>query len=212
MYSRRDIRYSLHRAKKGHQQHPANVKEVLDWVLEQKPDDLHMSDFATEWDIIVTKNKTVEFVKPERDINYIQSVCAEAKVYAKMGQKFEENFDDRALNIITVIELAMLEGKMNWENYGTNWNVTLDVPTAQVSTRLLNVQPGQIEVTPEMIQASQNKRDASELDAETQRRIADKEAGISYDKSVDFTDADNAWEQMTPAQVAAIKKIMSSGE
>ena len=106
----------------------------------------------------------------------------------------------------------MLEGKMNWENYGTNWNVTLDVPTAQVSTRLLNVQPGQIEVTPEMIQASQNKRDASELDAETQRRIADKEAGISYDKSVDFTDADNAWEQMTPAQVAAIKKIMSSGE
>lgn len=211
MYSRKDIRYSLHRAKKT-DQHPAHVKTVLDWVLAQKPENLELQDFPSGWDIVLKRDGTVEFVKPERDITYIQSVCAEAKVYAKMGQDIQENLDDRACNIITVVELSMLEGKMTWENYGVSWRVTLDTSTGQVGTQLLNTHPGQIEVTPEMILASQNKRDVSELDAETQRRIADKEAGISYDKSVDLTNADNAWEQMTPEQVAAIKKIMSSGE
>ena len=205
MYSRKDIRYSIYRCNRPGN-HPDKYKKIYDWVIEQLPEKFVPQDFTKTWDILIARSGDLVFVSPERDIHYIQSTCAEAKVLAKHNMSFN-GLDDRQLNIVSMVETAMLEGKQTWQNYSEAWRVTLDTETGQVSTQTINVPIGQTMITEAMIQAS-HMTDVNKLSDETKLRIADREAGVDANKSLDLT-GDNNWQQMTPEQVAAIKQIMS---
>jgi hypothetical protein len=178
-------------------------QEIFDWVLEQKPKDLDLQDFPEEWDILVTRDNKLLFISPERDISYIQATCAEAKVLSKHGIGFEE-LNDRQLNIIQIVETAMLGGKMTWANYGDQWRVLLDVATGKIDTQLLNVQPGQLMITDEMIDASEHPVKKESLSEESQQRIADNKAGISHNQTVDLTGG-AGWQQMSPEEIEALQ-------
>lgn len=201
MYRRKDIRYSIARCRKPGE-HPAENQEIYDWVMAQKPAELDVNGFPDKWDIIVAKGK-IAFVEPERDISYIQATCAEAKVLSKHGIGFDD-LTDRQINIIKIIELAMLDNLMSWENYAEAWRVILDADNGKINTQLLGSPMGQKAVTPEMIEDSHTTR-KERLSEETQTRIADKEAGVSYDHTVDLSGGD-AWQTMTTEEVAAFKK------
>lgn len=202
MYSRKNVRYSIARCRKEGE-HPAVYQEIFDWAMEQKPEHLELEDFPEEWDILVTRDNKLLFINPERDISYVQATCAEAKVLSKHGIGFDD-LNDRQLNIIQIVETAMLDGKMQWHNYGDQWRVLLDVATGKIDTQLLNVQPGQTLVTDAMIQASQQPVSKDLLSAESQQRIADKEAGISYDHTVDLSGG-SGWQTMTQEEIDALK-------
>ena len=202
MYSRKNVRYSIARCRKEGE-HPAMYQEIFDWAMEQKPEHLELEDFPDEWDILVTRDNKLLFINPERDISYVQATCAEAKVLSKHGIGFED-LNDRQLNIIQIVETAMLDGKMQWQNYGDGWRVLLDVATGKIDTQLLNVQPGQTMVTEEMIQASNQIVSKESLSDESQQRIADKEAGISYDQTVDLSGS-SGWQTMTQEEIDALK-------
>lgn len=202
MYSRKNIRYSIARCRKEGE-HPAMYQEIFDWVFEQLPEHLDLQDFPEDWDILVTRDKKLLFINPERDISYVQATCAEAKVLSKHGIGFDD-LNDRQLNIIQIVETAMLGGKMQWQNYGDHWRVILDVATGQIDTQLLNVQPGQKMVTDEMIQASEQPMKKDALSTESQQRIEEKEAGVSYDQTVDLSGG-SEWQQMTQEEIQALK-------
>ena len=175
MYTRKQVRYSINRCSKPGD-HPAQYQEIYDHVMSIKPDNLDLADFTKTWDIIIDKNKEILFVEPERDINFIQTTCIEAKMLTKTGLPFDE-LTDRQANIVSIVETAMLDGLMEWETFGANWVVKLNSETGQIQTMLTNVDSGQKRVTPEMIVRSNSGVDESKLDEETKRRIADKEDG-----------------------------------
>lgn len=203
MYRRKDVRYSVLRCRQDGE-HPARWQEIYDWVLDSKPDELDVWDFAKTWDVLITRNKEIMYVEPERDISFIQTTCSEAKILTKHQMNFD-GLSDRQNNIVSIVENAMLDGKMSWENYAEAWRVELDTDTGQIDTRL-NVQAGQTVVTPTMIVNSQRVVDPAELSQESKQRIKEHADGVSYDQTLDLT-GDNSWQTMTPEEIEAIKQI-----
>jgi len=207
MYRRKDIRYSIARCRKEGEHPPENM-EIFTWVMERKPEKLDIADFPDKWDIMLSKG-TILFVEPERDISFIQQTCAEAKVLTKHNIGFDE-LSDRQKNIITIVETAMLDGKMTWENYSDGWRVTLDVSNNQMGTQLLGGSPGQKAVTSEMIEQSGRAVDPTKLSEESKLRITEKEAGITHNKTINLT-GENQWEKMTQEEMNALKNVQKKG-
>lgn len=203
MYTRKQIRYSIKRCR-NEGEHPEQYQEIYNFVLEKLPADYDVQLFPNEWDVIVTRDGSISFVEPERDITYVQATCSEAKVLRRMEQSFD-SFNDRQMNIVKIVENAMLDGKMEWETYGDFWKVTLDVATGQIGTRMLNVDPGQIVLTKQQIEEMRNKARA-ELSDEAKLRASEKEAGVSYDQSVNLTGGSD-WQTMTQEEIDALKAV-----
>jgi len=209
MYTRKQIRYSIKRCRDGGE-HPEQYQKIYDFVLEKLPAELDMQFFPNEWDVVVTRSGDVTFVEPERDLTYVQTTCSEAKVLSRLEQSFD-TLNDRQMNIVKIVENAMLDGKMEWETYGDFWKVTLDVATGQIGTRMLNVDPGQIVLTKQQIEEIRNKARA-ELSEEAKSRAAEKEAGISYDQTVNLSGG-TEWQEMTQDEVNVLKSaIQKKGE
>lgn len=159
MYEKSKIRYACYRAKNDCvlDKH----KEILNYVEKFLGPEHKWERFSVTWDVLVDEQTgEIEIIKPEDDFNYINNTCLEAKILAKKGIPFDD-FDKRQNNLLKIVESHMLNGLMRWENYGEIWEVTVDSASKQITTKMRNVTPNQIEVTEEMIERS--KRDPSEI-------------------------------------------------
>lgn len=157
MYSRSELRNACFRAKNGVS--TEKHAPMLDLVLPLLKDGQRWDNFSTVWDLIVTSGKIV-IVKPEVDYDYVHSTLLEASLYKKQGIDFD-SFNDRQISIIAQVESIMLDGVMTWETYNKTWGVSIDPELKKFSTKLYNVSSNQIEVTEEMIVASQKDADGS---------------------------------------------------
>lgn len=157
MFSRSELRHACFRAKN-------NVatdknKDLLRHVEPLLKIYQKWNNFTTEWDLLVNSKNEIIIIKPEVDYDFIHSICLEVSFLAKRNLKFECNtksveYNDRCLNIITIIESLMLDNIMTWKNYNINWGVSVDSTSKQIKTNLYNAPINQIEVTEEMIQNS----------------------------------------------------------
>lgn len=160
MYSRSELRHVCYRAKNkavSEQQKP--IVEFIESLLEVGQ---RFENFTELWDILVAKNGDVKIVKPESDYDFVHSTLIEASLYARQKISFD-CFDDRQTSIVTQVEVLMLENLMTWTNYNKVWGVVLDPKLKTLSTKMYNVDPRQLEVTEQMIEASKKDADGSAL-------------------------------------------------
>lgn len=160
MYTRSELRHACFRAKKGavldkHQP----LLDILQPLL--KPYQ-QWKNFSTVWDILVGSSGEIKIVKPETNYDYIHSTLLEASLYAKQGVDFD-SFDDRQMNVITQVQILMLDNIMNWKNYNKVWGVELDPELKVLKTKLYNIDPKQKAVTQEMIEASKKDADGTAM-------------------------------------------------
>lgn len=156
-YPKSKIRYACYRAKNGCalEKH----KEILEYVEQFLGPEHKWERFSVTWDIIVDPSTgQIEIIKPEDDFNFVNNTCLEAKILAKKKLPLDD-FSKRQNNVLKIIESHMLGGIMTWDNYGEVWEVNLDSATKQITTKMLNVNPNQIRVTQEMIDASKRNPD-----------------------------------------------------
>lgn len=160
MYSRSELRHACFRAKNkavSEQQKP--IIELIESLLEVGQ---RFENFTELWDILIAKNGDVKIIKPETDYDFIHSTLIEASLYTRQKISFD-CFDDRQSSIISQVEALMLDNLMTWENYNKVWGVSLDPKLKTLSTKMYNVDPRQIQVTEEMIEASKKDADGSAL-------------------------------------------------
>lgn len=162
MYTRSELRHACFRAKKG----AATEKNqpLLDIIQPLLKVHERWENFGKVWDILVNKAGDIKIIKPETNYEYIHNTLLEASLYAKQGIDFD-SFDDRQMNIISQVEILMLDNIMNWKNYNRVWGVEIDAQLKTLKTKLYNVDPRQIEVTQEMIQSSMKDADGNPLSA-----------------------------------------------
>ncbi len=151
--NRSDIRHACYRIKNNQPYKPELIALVEPKLLNGEK----WSDFSNTWDVLLDSNDQVVIIKPEVDYDYVHSVCLEAALYKKKG--FDWDFDSRAMNVIQIVELNMMDN-MKWEDYNKTWGVYVDLEIKKIHTKLFKTV--QNIVTPEMIQASQ-KSDGAEM-------------------------------------------------
>lgn len=108
--------------------------------------------FGKEWDLLLDGDDIV-IIKPETDYDYIHSTLLEAALLTRKGFALDE-MSARQRNIIRIVDVLMLEGIMEWGNYNKDWGVEVDLELGNLRTKLYKTQPGQYDVTVEMIEAS----------------------------------------------------------
>lgn len=160
MYTRSELRHACFRAKKG----AATEKNqpFLDIIQPLLKVHERWENFGKVWDILISKSGDVKIVKPETNYDFIHSTLIEASLYTRQKISFD-CFDDRQSGIISQVEALMLDNLMTWENYNKVWGVELDPTLKTLRTKMYNVDPGQIEVTEQMIEASKKDADGSAL-------------------------------------------------
>jgi len=151
MYKRSELRHSCFRAKKGTA--TEENKKVLESIEPLLKVGQTFKNFSDVWDILIDPKGKIVIIKPEVNYDYIHSTCIEASLYKKQGIDFD-SFDDRQMNIITIVESQMLEGVTSWENYNRIWGVEVDKVLKFIKTKVFKATQLQIEVTEEMINAS----------------------------------------------------------
>lgn len=168
MYTRSELRHACFRAKKG----AATEKNqsILDIIQPLLKPHQRWENFTKEWDILVNGSGEIKIIKPETSYEYIHNTLLEASLYAKQGIDFD-SFDDRQMNIIAQVEILMLDNIMSWKNYNRVWGVEIDPELKTLKTKLYNVDPRQIEVTQEMIEASKKDADGSPLTPEKEPNV-----------------------------------------
>lgn len=159
MLSRSEIRYACFRVKNNaaEEKHQKIVQEV---VFPAMKEPRRIDDFAVKWDIVLTKDGSVQIVDTEQDEAFIKDTCLEASLLVKLGKDLSD-LDVRKQNVITVVESEMLSGITTWENYNKTWVVVYDPSLKRVKIKLLNVKPSQLEVTDEMIENSKKSDGAA---------------------------------------------------
>lgn len=159
MVNRSEIRNACYRAKKGvaEERH----QHLLDMVRPLLQPHQTFNNFPVVWDVMIKDGSPI-IVKPETDYNYIHNTLLEAALYHRQGIDFD-SFNDRQMNIITIVDSLMLDGVMEWETYNKIWGVSIDPTIKQISTSLYKVADSQIEVTDEMIRSSMKDADGSAL-------------------------------------------------
>lgn len=162
MYSRSEIRHACFRAKNGAL--TDKNKKIVEIVKPLLKTHQRFDNFTTEWDILVTSGGAITIIKPEVDIDFIKATCLEKQFQVKYGVGTE--MTPRKQNIITIVEIMMLDGKMTWENFEEVWSVQVDLQLKTISTKLF-ISRTQIPVTEEMIQASKQSEDDSEHTGKT---------------------------------------------
>lgn len=152
MFVRSEVRYNCYCKKKGNK--PKN-QHVVDVIQSQLADGYTWSNFADKWDVVVTP-KSITVIPNVTDIAKVMEVCIQASVYARKGLSFDFE-DDEERAICDMIEAHFLEGKMNWKNFRTHWNIRWNSERNRVETYLTDLPASQRLVTEEMIQAQINK-------------------------------------------------------
>jgi hypothetical protein len=120
----------------------------------------HWSNFSVEWDIMINKDKQLSIITPESNYDYAHNTLLEASLLFRKDIPFDD-FDDRQMNIVNIIDSLMLDGVMTWGNYNKVWGIALDPVTKQFSTLLYKETKNQLDVTDEMIKASMKDADGS---------------------------------------------------
>ena len=146
--TRSDLRYALYRMKKNtaNDQHQQLAKLVVD----QLPHGESWSTFANRWDVFVDSNGKITVIRPEDDYSFVFNTCLEKAMCERQGVDMEPT--PRQANVIQIVELNMLEGKMTWSNFNRAWSVHVDPELKRISTHLATTVVNQ--VTDEMIAAS----------------------------------------------------------
>lgn len=148
--NRSELRHACFRAKNNaitpDKQHFLNAVEPL-----LSPGQ-NWDNFTKVWDLLVTKTGKIVIIKPETDYDFIHSTCLKANIYALRDLEFD--FSDREANIITIVEIMMLEGLMKWKTYNTDWGIIIDTELGVIRTKLYNRPTNQIDVTSKMIEDS----------------------------------------------------------
>lgn len=162
MYARSELRHACFRAKKGAV--TEKNQPLLDLIQPLLKPHERWENFGKVWDIMLNKASEIKIIKPETNYEYIHNTLLEASLYAKQGIDFD-SFDDRQVNIINQVEILMLDNIMSWKNYNRVWGVEIDPELKTLKTKLYNVDPRQIEVTQEMIEASKKDADGSAMSA-----------------------------------------------
>jgi len=158
MYTRSEIRHACYRAK--NKAVSEKNKPILALVEPLMQHNHRWDNFSEVWDVIVTKNKEIKIVYPETNYDYIHTTILKAQLYDEMGKSMED-LDDRALSLFMQVDQIMLNGVMSLANYSKSWGVVVDPSTNSIKTQLYNVSSNQIEVTPEMIEASKKDADGN---------------------------------------------------
>lgn len=171
MYTRSQLRHACFRAKNNRL--TEDNKKTLEVVSPLLAEHQTWSTFADKWDLITTKSGEIIIIKPESDYDYVHSTCIEARTLVRLGQEIAFS-DPRKENVIQVVENLMLDNMMSWSNYGEAWGVTIDVALKQIRTKLYHVEPTQIEVTQEMIDASRISDPAPLTQAPDTELLAEK--------------------------------------
>jgi hypothetical protein len=154
MYSRSDIRHACFRAKNSALSE--KNQKIIDIVVPLLGAHQRFDNFATVWDILVDVGGNIVVVNPETDIEFIRSTCLEKQFQVKYG--VNTPMDSRKQNIITIVDILMLDGKMTWENFEAVWGVGFDAQIKMIYTKMF-VPTTQKTVTEEMIQASKISKD-----------------------------------------------------
>jgi hypothetical protein len=151
--TRSDIRHACYRAKNNQ---PANM-EALTLVEAKLVKGEKWETFAVEWDVLLTASGDIVIIKPEIDYDFVHSTCLEAALYKKKG--LEWDFDQRATNVLQIVELNMLDN-MKWAEYNKTWGVYIDYELKKIHTKSFRTK--QNVVTADMIEASK-KSDGAEM-------------------------------------------------
>lgn len=148
MIKRSELRHACFRAKNGvATEQNMQLLKLVEPLLQPSQ---RWENFSQEWDLFVSGD-TIKIVKPETDVDFIRNTCLEK--HFQTVHKTTVNWDDRKLNVLTIVELLMLDRLMTWENYNTAWGVEVDFTLKQIRTKLFTA-PSQLEVTSQMIKDS----------------------------------------------------------
>jgi hypothetical protein len=148
MTLRSDIRHTCFRMKNGKLPSPDKAY-IIDLIEASKPAWATWDNFADAWDVFVDQHGQVKIIRPESDYEYAHSACLEAAIYAKKNMEWD--FDDRALNVLFIVELNML-GNMDWKDYNKTWGIYVDSELKRIHTKHFLTKANV--VTSEMIQNS----------------------------------------------------------
>lgn len=158
MLTRSQIRHACYRAK--NKAATAANQEILNQVEPLLIEGQTWDNFSDIWDIFVNKGGEIKIVHPERDAKFIEKTLLKISTYFEIGKSLD-SLTERELNVYAQVNPLLLDGVMTWENYQTVWSANLDSSTNAIRTKLFNVKSTQIEVTPEMIEASKKDADGS---------------------------------------------------
>lgn len=141
------IRHALYRAKNGI--FTPEKQHIYDLVKPEIPMNESWETFTKNWDVYY-KNGVIKVIRPEVDYDFIHSTCLEKSLHVK--NNLTMTCTDRQMNTIEIIELNMLEGKMDWSNYNKTWGVSVDHELKRINTKLFSTSVNV--VTDEMIKNS----------------------------------------------------------
>lgn len=158
MYSRSEIRHACFRAK--NKVATEKNKQILSLIEPMLEIHQRWENFSDVWDVIVTKDKQIKIVTPEKDKDFIHTTLLKASLYKELGKDFTD-LEDREYNIVVQVEQIMLDKIMNWSNYNKTWGVVFDEISNVLKTVQYNVNSNQITVTQEMIEASKKDADGN---------------------------------------------------
>lgn len=158
MLKRSDVRHTCFRMKNKQAPTESNAF-IVEIVKKSLPSWANWDNFAIAWDIFVDKSGSIKIVKPELDYDFCHSICLEAALYKRKDIDFD--FDDRATNVLNIVELNMMEN-MTWENYNKTWGISVDRELKRIHTRHFLTKENV--VTPEMIKNSAKSDGAPQLE------------------------------------------------
>lgn len=145
--NRSEIRHALYRAKNGI--FAPEKQHIYDMVESRIPTGESWRTFSKTWDIFYS-NSEITVIRPEVDYDFIHTTCLEKSLCVK--NKIDIQWTDRQLNTIQIVELSMLEGKMQWSTYNITWGISVDHELKRINTKLFTTSVNI--VTDEMIKNS----------------------------------------------------------
>ena len=158
MVTRAELRHACFRMKnKAQDKENEETVKCLDGKLNKTQT---WDEFSITWDVLIDRKGEISVISPEADKDFIEKTCAERHFVEKHGTKVE--WTPRQENVLSIVEVHMLEGSMTWANYSESWGVYLDPELKRISTKLYT-SPTQTEVTPVMIEASKVSDDDKPL-------------------------------------------------
>tara|TARA_R110000772_G_scaffold87055_1_gene181768 strand:- start:208 stop:840 length:633 start_codon:yes stop_codon:yes gene_type:complete len=202
MYSRSDLRHACYRAKSNNNVVAEKHKPLLQVIEPLLPDYATWDNFTDRWDIFIDKNKDIHIVVPERNINFIEKTCLEAKFKAQ--NNIPVSFDDnlKKQNVVDIVELSMLDELTKWESYDEKWSVYMDEQKF-INVKLINKKKTQIEVTDDMIIKSIDDNRILLNQDQKDELLKQKEENKKLDTVLEMKEA-------TPKQKKQIEKLLKN--
>jgi len=202
MYSRSDLRHACYRAKVTNNVVAEKHKPLLQVIEPLLPDYATWDNFTDRWDIFIDKNKDIHIVVPERNINFIEKTCLEAKFKAQnnIPVRFDDNLKKQ--NVVDIVELSMLDELTKWESYDEKWSVYMDEQKF-INVKLINKKKTQIEVTDDMIIKSIDDNRILLNQDQKDELLKQKEENKKLDTVLEMKEA-------TPKQKKQIEKLLKN--